>query len=465
MSKSVLGLIGLGVMGKNISLNIADKGFAISIYNRTEKGEENIVDDFIKKYQSLYNMTGFTELSDFVKSLEKPRNIFLMIKAGKAIDQIIEKLLPLLADGDIIIDGGNSKYNDTRRRNRFLFSKNINFIGCGISGGVDGARNGASIMPGGNKSSYEKIAPVLKAIAAKDTNGQPCCTFIGPDGAGHFIKMVHNGIEYVEMQLLAELYGIMSISINREEISDVFTKWNNGKLSNYLLEITIDILNKKEGCHYLLDFILDKADNKGTGSWSSKAALELGTANTMMASAVFARYISSFKEKRKQLSTQRLTVSVNLTDFDLKALEKAYHFARVINHHQGFDLIQVASKTFDWDLNLSEIARIWTNGCIIKSKFMVDCITYLSNCKTLLDDQDLITALSQEEEATLDIIKFGISNRVALNSFCSAYNYWIAMSTENLPANLIQAQRDYFGAHTYQRNDDLSLNNFHTIWK
>jgi 6-phosphogluconate dehydrogenase len=464
MHKSGFGLIGLGVMGKNISLNVAEKGYKVSVYNRSNNDEKNVVPEFLEEYKSFKNISGYTELSEFIQSLERPRNIFLMIKAGEAIDAVIEQLLPLLSENDIIIDGGNSHYTDTLRRSSYLKTKGINYVGCGVSGGEEGARNGPSLMPGCSKSTYKIISPILEAISAKDSQGYPCCTHVGPEGSGHFIKMVHNGIEYVEMQLLAELFALLSVSYSNKEIAQVFLDWNKTDLSSYLLEITAEILQKKEGDQYLLNFVLDKAGNKGTGPWSIKTAFDLGTVNTMMSSAVFSRYISSFKEKRVALAKEvsfKLPLQNNL---DLNELEKAYRFARLINHHQGFDLMDRASKEYNWNLNLSEIARIWTNGCIIRSQFMIDCISYFEDQNELLTNNSILNILNECEKTISKVIQEGMANRVSLDSFWSAYNYWISMTTPVLPANLIQAQRDYFGSHTYQRNDNDTGDFIHTNW-
>lgn len=464
MNKSVFGVIGLGVMGKSISLNLAEKGHIISVYNRTEEGEAEIVNNFIASNNSFENLHGFTSLAEFIQSLERPRKILLMIKAGSIVDQVIEMLLPLLSEEDIIIDGGNSHYKDTNRRYQYLEKNKIQFIGAGVSGGEEGARKGPSIMPGGSKSSYNIVAPILESIAAKDSQGKPCCAYIGPEGAGHFIKMVHNGMEYAEMQLLAELYALLSKSMNYQEISNLFLSWNKGDLSSYLLEITAEILCKKEGDHYLLDLILDKAGNKGTGSWSSKAAFDLGIPTTMMSSAVFARYISSFKEKRKELSKLREKKTDSNTLPNIDSLKNAYQFARIINHHQGFDLMKQASNIYGWNLPLAEIARIWTNGCIIRSSFMTASIAIFQEHDELLNHKDIFTSLNANENAMSEILGYGLSKRVALPTLWSAYNYWVAMTTEILPANLIQAQRDYFGAHTYQRIDAPLDQFFHTNW-
>lgn len=463
MHKTDFGLIGLGVMGKSIALNIADNGFSLSVYNRVAKGEEHIVNGFLDENDDYKNLYGFTHLKDFIESIERPRKILLMIKAGTAIDAVITELIPLLNENDIIIDGGNSYYKDTIQRSQKLASKKMFFLGCGISGGESGARKGPSIMPSGNPKAYKKVVPILEKIAAKDKNNKPCCTYIGPAGSGHFIKMVHNGIEYAEMQLLAEVYSLLSRFYTNDDIAKTFSKWNQGSEASYLLEITSTILLKKEGDKYLIDYILDKAKNKGTGSWSSQAALELGSPSTMISSAVFARYVSSFKEQRMTLS-KSMPISQATKALDLTDLEKAYRVARIINQAQGFQLIQDASKQYNWNLNLSEVARIWTNGCIIRSKLMEDAVSLFKRSKGFLQDKQTIDMLLSLEENISEILKYGVSNRIALDTFSSAFNYWIAMTTANSSANLIQAQRDYFGAHTYQRTDANDSRFFHTNW-
>lgn len=464
MSKSFFGVIGLGVMGSSLSLNIAEKGYALSVYNRLVPGEEHTVSDFLGKAEDSMKIEGFTNLKAFVDSLERPRKILIMIKAGNAIDSVIEGLTPILSEGDILIDGGNSHYLDTNKRTEYLKSKQLHFIGCGVSGGEEGARKGPSIMPGGTKDSYDIIAPVLEAISAKDKNGIACCTYIGAEGAGHFVKMVHNGIEYAEMQLLAEIYALLSVTKNNDEIATILSQWNTTDLSSYLLEITINILKTKEDGKYVLDTILDKAGNKGTGSWSTKTAFDIGAVNTMMSSAVFARYISSFKEKRKHLSKciKNDLKPVNILDID--SLETAYRFARIMNHHQGFELIRLASEAFNWTFNLSEISRIWTNGCIIRSSFMEKSVDIFKNDESYLDSISLLNILISSEKEITKSITYSLATRVAFDTFWSAYNYWIAITTENLPANLIQAQRDYFGAHTYQKVNAPENQFFHTNW-
>ncbi|MEO1029985.1 MAG: NADP-dependent phosphogluconate dehydrogenase [Bacteroidota bacterium] len=464
MKKTDFGLIGLGVMGKSISLNIADNGFSISVYNRTEDGEAHVVKTFIEKNNTHNNIQGFTSLSEFVASIERPRKIMLMVKAGNAVGSVIEKLLPYLDKNDIIIDGGNSLYSDTIRRSKCLAYKNIYFVGCGISGGEEGARKGPSIMPGGSAKAYAHIAPILEKIAAKDKNNQACCTHIGPDGSGHFVKMIHNGIEYAEMQLLAEIYALLIVNHSNEDIAQILSDWHTRQEASYLLEITIAILRKKEDDTYIIDHILDKALSKGTGSWSSKAALELGIPATMISSAVFARYISTFKDQRIRFS-KSIKKKNSLKRVNYKSLEYAYGFARIINHQQGFELIQHASKHYNWALNLSEIARIWTNGCIIRSKLMEDSIVILKGNSSYFDNKTVFERLHNSESDITKILRHGMSTRVALDTFSSAYNYWVGATTGNSSANMIQALRDYFGAHRYQRNDRDSSEFFHTNWQ
>ena len=463
-NKSVFGVFGLGVMGSSISLNIADKGYALSVYNRAEGGEENVVKNFMKTNGHRKNLHGFTDLVAFIESIERPRKILIMIKAGPTVDLVLNNLIPLLSKGDIILDGGNSHYLNTKKRFELAQAQGIEFIGAGVSGGEEGARRGPSIMPGGTKESYAKVSEVLESISAKDDFGKTCCAYIGPEGSGHFIKMVHNGIEYVEMQLLAELYALMSVEMTHKEIADVFEAWNQGELSSYLLGITTEILNKKEGETYLLDLILDKAGNKGTGSWSSKAAFDLGIPNTMMSGAVFARYISSFKESREKLSHLPSTIKHKKEPLNLSLLKEAYQFARLINHQQGFKLMEMASESYEWNLNFSEIARIWSNGCIIKSHLMNDLHKYFKEDNDLFDMTEVTKVLIKGESAITQILACGLDQRVSLHCFSTSYYYWVDMTTKNLPANLIQAQRDFFGAHTYQRLDKSPEDYFHTKW-
>ena len=460
---SAFGVIGLGVMGSSLSLNIAGKGYPISIYNRLAPGEEKMVSNALNRKTDKMKMQGFTDLDEFVNSLEQPRKILMMIKAGSAIDKVIEALQPLLSEGDILIDGGNSLFSDTKNRCRALIKKGVHYMGCGISGGEVGALTGPSLMVGGDKEAYNEVAEILESIAAKDKNGIACCTYISKDGSGHYVKMVHNGIEYAEMQLLAELYALLKINYSNSEIAEIFRSWNTTDLESYLLEITANILTKREGDDYILDKILDKAGNKGTGSWSSKVALDLGSVNTMMTSSVFARYISSFKSLRIALSSKVKRKRGSRT-IAIKDLEKAYRFGRIINHYQGFELIKKGASEFSWDVDCSEIARIWTNGCIIRSKLMEASVSYLKGNKTYFDNKDILTILKENESSIKTLLNYGIDHSVSLSAFYSAYNFWLSITTERLPAHLIQAQRDYFGSHTYQIVGHSEDEYFHTNW-
>ncbi|WP_299128400.1 NADP-dependent phosphogluconate dehydrogenase [uncultured Winogradskyella sp.] len=463
MEQSAFGVIGLGVMGASLSLNIADKGFSLSVYNRLTPGEEHMVSQLLERKTDKMHIQGFTDLEAFIDSLQRPRKLLIMIKAGKALDQVINIVLPSLSEGDIIIDGGNSHYSDTKRRCQNLLEHKIHFLGCGVSGGEEGALKGPSLMVGGNAEAYQQISEIFESIAGKDKHDKPCCAYVSKDGSGHFVKMVHNGIEYAEMQLLAELYALLRNHYSNDKIAEIFKAWNATDLGSYLLEITTDILTKKEGEDYLLDKILDKAGNKGTGSWSSKAALDFGSVNSMMASSVFARYISSYKAKRVELSKYVVREKQHNTS-SIKDLENAYRFARIINHYQGFDLIKKGAQENDWDIDCSEIARIWTNGCIIRSHFMEASTHYLKADKTYLDHEVFINLLQESEGQIKVLLKNALDSNVSVNTFYNAYDYWLSLSTANLPANLIQAQRDYFGAHTYQKIGSSEDQYFHTNW-
>jgi 6-phosphogluconate dehydrogenase len=465
MQLSKFGVIGLGVMGRSISLNFAEKGVPLSVYNRTEGGEHKLIDSFRSMKSDQMTVQEFGDLEPFIQSIERPRKILLMVQAGKVTDEVIGKLTPILDEGDIIIDGGNSHYEDTKRRFEALQNHQIGFVGCGISGGEEGARNGPAIMPGGDKTQYELIAPYLNKVAAKDKEGTSCCAYIGPNGAGHFVKMVHNGIEYAEMQLLAELYHLLSGQMSNVEIAELFSDWNKGDLASYLLEITIDILQKKEGDEYLLDLILDQAGNKGTGGWSSKAALDLGAVNSMMAAAVFARYQSSSKRDKLHLSGKINHQSELNKKINLEALENAYRFARLMNHHQGFDLLRIASDEYAWDLSLVDVSRVWTNGCIIRSALMENCVTWFRESDQLILIEEVFEDLRKFENVMPVILQSGMHRRVPMPVFTAAWNDWVSRTSEKLPANLIQAQRDYFGAHTYKRINDPEGKSLHTNWK
>lgn len=463
-NKSEFGLFGLGVMGKSLCRNLANNGFKISMFNRHVKGvEENVAVNFKNEFEELSNSQAFDNIGDFVNSLQTPRKIMLMVNAGKTIDYVIEDLLPYLSEGDTLIDGGNSNYKNTKERSEYLKSKNIYFIGTGVSGGEEGALKGPSIMPGGSKETYDSVAPFLNAIAAKDKNNLPCCTYIGPDGSGHFVKMVHNGIEYAEMQLLAEVFVILKeLGNNPDEIATILESWKT-EANSYLLEITIDILKKKENGDWLVSKIMDKAGNKGTGNWTTISTAELGVPSSLIASALFARYSSFYKEERTLLNklyakeTKKPTITA-------KEVLEAYQFARIVNHYQGIKLISEASKSFKWDINLSEMTRIWTNGCIIRSTFMEDLVDILKENDNILANKQIVKQLKALKPAASNTIAQCILAEITTPCLSESINFFNGITTANSSANIIQAQRDYFGAHTYQRIDDASGKFHHTQW-
>ncbi|MEP2026679.1 MAG: NADP-dependent phosphogluconate dehydrogenase [Reichenbachiella sp.] len=467
--KTAFGIIGMGVMGQNLAINMANNGVSLSVFNRHVAGkEEGIAKDFVSNHPTL-RIQGFDDLKQFVNSIAPPRNILLMVQAGAAVDATIEALTPLLDPDDLIIDGGNSNYLETNRRDQALAMHDINFIGTGISGGEEGARKGPSIMPGGSQTAYNRIAPFLENIAAKDANGKACCTYVGPEGSGHFIKMVHNGIEYAEMQLLAEVYELMrnGLGMLPEEIAKTLEGWKTKGLDSYLLEITINILRKEENGELLLDNILDAASQKGTGGWSTEAAIRLGVPLNTIADAVMARNISAQKEMRQ--SANQLFGSIKQpipTDQEefLPALMEAYAAARIINHAIGFDMMKEASSQYNWKLNFSEIARIWTNGCIIRSELMSAAVNYFKDTDRLLFHPAVVKSLSDQQANLAHIVGLGIASGYPLPVFSSAMNFFLGYVNGQSSANLLQAQRDYFGAHTYKRIDQPLTESFHTEW-
>lgn len=463
--KAELGLFGLGVMGKSLSRNLANNGFTISLFNRHVFGkEENIAEDFKKEFPELSASLPFDNVSAFVNSLQKPRKIILMVNAGPTVDLVIEELLQHLSEGDILIDAGNSNYHKTKERYDYLKTKNINFVGTGVSGGEEGALKGPSIMPGCDADVYEHVQPYLEAIAAKDLNDMPCCSHIGVEGSGHFVKMIHNGIEYAEMQLLAEVYSILKAKGNNpDEIANILEEWK-ATANSYLLEITIDILRKREDDDWLVHKIMDKAGNKGTGNWTAITTAQLGVPSTMITSALYARYISFFKEERVTTSRHFEATANNKIEFNNDELLEAYGFARLINHYQGFKLIQEASNKYDWDLNLSELSRIWTNGCIIRSELMVELVSIFKSTNNLLNNAEIIRQLKTLKPSVKKVVSQCILNEIPIPSLSESINFLNGYAVEDSSANIIQAQRDYFGAHTYQRKDDASNKYYHTNW-
>ncbi len=468
-SKTAFGIIGMGVMGQNLAINMANNKVKLSVFNRHVAGkEEGVAQDFVAKHPNL-NILGFDNLSAFVDSMAAPRNILLMVQAGTAVDAIIDELTPLLGPDDLIIDGGNSNYLDTNRRDQALAMHDINFIGSGISGGEEGARKGPSIMPGGSRTAYNRIAPFLENIAAKDANGKACCTYVGPEGSGHFIKMVHNGIEYAEMQLLAEVYELMrnGLGMQPEAIAKTLEHWKTKGLDSYLLEITINILRKEENRELLLDKILDAASQKGTGGWSTEAAIRLGAPLNTIADAVMARNISAQKETRiaaNELYGQIKQPIAEDRDSFISALMEGYSAARIVNHAVGFDMMKEASNQYNWDLDFSEISRIWTNGCIIRSELMNAMVNFFKDTDRLLFHPAVVKSLNEQQASLAKIVGQAVASGYPIPVFSSAMNFFLGYVNGLSSANMLQAQRDYFGAHTYKRIDQPLSESFHTEW-
>ncbi|MGL1889955.1 MAG: decarboxylating NADP(+)-dependent phosphogluconate dehydrogenase, partial [Reichenbachiella sp.] len=473
MNKSEIGLIGLGVMGKSLALNIANNGFELSVYNRSVKGvEENVASNFESQHsEGRQNLHGFDDLGEFIDSLESPKRIMLMVNAGAAVDSVIDSLAPYLNKGDVVIDGGNSHYDDTKRRVRSLVSQGIQFVGCGISGGEEGALKGPSMMPGGSPEGYRLVEKVLTAISAKDDKDGDCCAFVGLEGSGHFVKMVHNGIEYGEMQLIAETYHLLRfhIGLSVDEIAALFKSWNESDLQSYLLEISSQILTVKEGDDYLIDLILDVAQQKGTGGWSTTAALNLGMPLSTISEAVMARCLSAQKNNRIAAKNVYGAVDLKLEGNKEELVEKvcqAYRVARMVNHAIGFDVIREMSSVHNWEINLSELARLWTNGCIIRSGLMKSIITStkMAPSQHLLLNSSLIEIIKGERLSLASTVSQGILKGCYMPVFSAALNYLNGFTSDQLSTNMIQAQRDFFGAHTYRRVDRSEDEVFHTEW-
>ncbi len=468
MEKADIGLVGLAVMGQNLVLNIEDHGYSVAVYNRTYARTE----EFMKQSCEGKRITAAKTPQEFVEMLAVPRRIILMVQAGSAVDATIDTLLPYLEEGDILIDGGNSHYPDTIARNKMLEVHKIRYMGVGISGGEEGARLGPSIMPGGDRSSYDLVAPILTAISAKVSGDVPCCDYIGSDGAGHFVKMVHNGIEYADMQLIAETYALLQKlgGFSVQEMKEIFQSWNTGALESYLIEITADILGKTDDLtgKPMVDIILDSAGQKGTGIWTSRAALELGVPAPTIAEAVFARAISAQKENRLTASkllqgpaAQKVQDAKQL----VSDLEKALYASKICAYAQGFDLLKTASEAYQWDLKLGRISLLWRGGCIIRARFL-DKINsaYEKNpeLQNLMLDPYFIEQMQLSQQSWRRIISMATENGISVQCLSSALAYFDAFRSEVLPANLLQAQRDYFGAHTYKRIDREGI--FHTKW-
>ena len=466
--KADFGLVGLAVMGENLVLNIESRGFTVAVFNRTVEK----VDQFIHGRAQGKKIIGTHSIAELVASLKTPRKIMLMVKAGKPVDDFIELIIPRLEAGDIIIDGGNSHFPDSIRRTKHLEAKGFLFIGTGVSGGEEGALRGPSIMPGGSPAAWPHVKPIFQAIAAK-VDGTPCCDWVGSDGAGHFVKMVHNGIEYGDMQLICEAYQIMHelLGMTADEIHEVFKKWNTGDLNSYLIEITRDILAYKDtDGKPLVDKILDTAGQKGTGKWTSVTSLDLGIPLTLISEAVFARCLSAMKDDRvaasKVLSGPKTKFSGDKQQF-LSDLEKALYASKIVSYAQGFTLMRAAAEEFKWNLNYGGIALLWRGGCIIRSVFLgkiKEAFDKNPSLANLLLDPFFQEKIESSQDAWRRVIATAVLNGVWVPAFSTALNYFDGYRNSRLPANLLQAQRDYFGAHQYERVDKPRGEFFHTNW-
>ena len=487
---SDIGLIGLAVMGQNLALNIADHGFQISVYNRTTEKTDKFV---AENTNTPGGLVGSKSLEEFVGSLSLPRKIVILVQAGAPTDAVIDGLLPLLAPNDIVIDGGNAKWTDTIRREKNLREKGFRFIGSGVSGGEEGARFGPSLMPGGDEKAYKELKPIWDAIAAKVDaktgrpipgakagkpvkGGVPCAAYIGSDGAGHYVKMVHNGIEYGDMQMICEAYELMSklLGMKAEEIGKVFAEWNKGALDSFLVEITADILQQKDPTNKrkaLVDVILDTAGQKGTGKWTSVNALDMGVPAPTVAEAVFARCLSAVKEERvaaskilKGPAKKKLKISKKAL---LEAIHDALYCSKICSYAQGFQLMREAQKEYKWKLNFGKIAQIWRGGCIIRAAFLqkiTEAYGRKPELANLLLDPYFNKTIKQAQENWRKVISLAVEHGVSVPTFSSALSYYDGYRSARLPANLLQGQRDYFGAHTYERTDKPRGKFFHVDW-
>ena len=486
---SEIGLIGLAVMGQNLALNIADHGFRISVYNRTVSKTETFVAD---NPNTPGGLTGFKTLEEFVASLKRPRKIVILVKAGRATDKVIEGLTPLLEQGDIIIDGGNAKWDDTIRREKELAARGLHFIGSGVSGGEEGARFGPSLMPGGSKEAWKHLEPIWMAIAAKvdPQTGKPlegaapgkpveggfsCTTYIGTDGAGHYVKMVHNGIEYGDMQMICEAYDLMRriLNLSPAAMGDIFADWNKGELDSFLIEITADILKQSDPAtsQPFVDVVLDAARQKGTGKWTSVNALDMGTPAPTIAEAVFARCISAVKEER--VAAAKILNGPGKAKYDgnvnelVEAIRQALYASKICSYAQGFQLMRAAQKEYNWSLNFGEIAQIFRGGCIIRAAFLqkiTEAFDRQPTLANLLLDPYFTDAINRAQNNWRKVVALAAQYGVPVPTFGSALAYYDSYRTNKLPQNLLQAQRDYFGAHTYERVDQPRGKFYHIDW-
>jgi len=467
MSKTNIGMIGLSVMGSNLARNMASKGFAVSSYDWDEKLRTN----FAAQYTDGFVHAG--SLQDFVESIERPRKIMMMIRAGSPVDSVINALLPLLDAGDIIIDGGNSHFPDTIRRTELLESKGLLYVGAGVSGGEEGALNGPSIMPGGSPAAWESVKPIFQKIAAHTEAGEPCCDWVGENGAGHFVKMVHNGIEYGDMQMICETYQMMKegLGLSNEEMHEIFKEWNEGELDSYLIEVTRDILGYKTADgEAVIDVILDTAGQKGTGKWTAVSALDVGQPLTLIGEAVFARCLSALKEERVAASK---VLSGPATKFSgdkaalVDDLRQALYASKMVSYAQGYQLMRAAAKEYGWNLNNGGIALMWRGGCIIRSAFLgkiKEAFDHNPELVNLLLDPFFKDAVVNAQAAWRRVVMTAVELGIPMPAISAALAYYDGYRADRLPANLLQAQRDYFGAHTYERIDKPRGEFFHTNW-
>lgn len=469
MKKADIGLIGLAVMGENLVMNMESKGFTVAVYNRTTEK----VDSFVHGRAAGKNIIGCHSLRELADSLEKPRKVMMMVKAGAAVDDLIEQVIPYLEAGDILIDGGNSHFPDTIRRTKYVESKGLLYIGTGVSGGEEGALKGPSMMPGGSPAAWPYVKPIFQAICAKVENGEACCDWVGENGAGHFVKMVHNGIEYGDMQLICEAYQLMrdGLGMSNEEMRDVFAAWNETELDSYLIEITRDILGyKAANGESVVDHILDTAGQKGTGKWTAIAALDEGVPLTLIGEAVFARCLSAMKEERVA-AAGAFPRTIPAFEGDkaafIESIRKALYASKIISYAQGYTLMRSAAKTYDWNLNYGGIALMWRGGCIIRSVFLgkiKEAYDKDPGLENLLLDGYFRETIQGLVPAWREVVAYAVKTGIPVPAFSSALSYFDGYTTARLPANLLQAQRDYFGAHTYERTDAPRGQFFHTNW-
>jgi 6-phosphogluconate dehydrogenase len=464
-----IGLIGLAVMGENLVLNMASHGFTVAVYNRTTSK----VDDFVTGRAAGKSIIGTHSLEELCSKLKRPRRVMIMVKAGAAVEKVIESLLPYLEPGDIVIDGGNSEFPDSERRTAELAEKDMLFIGTGVSGGEEGALLGPSIMPGGNPAAWPAVKPIFQAIAAKTDEGEPCCDWVGKGGAGHFVKMVHNGIEYGDMQMICETYQLMKdgLGMSNDEMHQVFARWNEGVLDSYLIEISRDILAyRDEDGNATLDLILDKAGQKGTGKWTAISALHAGQPLTLIGEAVFARCLSALKDERTAASKLLAGPDADFTgdrDALVADLEQALYASKIVSYAQGFQLMRAVSEEKDWQLDYGAIALMWRGGCIIRSAFLGnirDAFNKDSDINNLLLDPFFEKAVESAQASWRRVVATAVTLGIPMPAISAALAYYDGYRSERLPANLLQAQRDYFGAHTYERVDKPRGEFFHTNW-